>query len=758
MKKNSILGAVLPIMATALVLTACSSEDDLFMESSESTPTAKIIPYTVSVDGGTTTRATVDEDLKTLKFDEGDKLYISGTNISGVMDIQTGTGTTGATFSGSLTYTGDGSPADDLALTATLVSAQQNDGAEVTIAADKTVTVNYGTALCASVNEAVQKYSLLSGTSTFGTKSFTLSQGTAFLNFAITLNHGTSSGAEITATVANVGGSDRTGTVTTETIGGKVVAKFVAPVATQTLSAATVTVGTYPTIYFGQGTTLSAKVYNVARTFHNLRSASATIPSSETWVVYQANNESTTGNYITIGDGGTLILAGVNIYREKTSIACSGDATIIIADGTTNLMDSGYKACCIAVGPAGKKLTIKGEYEGTGIINGEADGYCAGIGAGENGTCGDIEILSGNIIIRGGEYAAGIGTGGADTSPYSTKESICGNISISGGTVHATGGQYGAGIGGGRSLCTSSSVTISGGTVTAIGGIYAAGIGGGGVFRADNSKGVGWGTINITGGTVIATMGGEGTGDFGGVPEVAPYDIGAGGVRRNAGADHTCCGTVTISAEADVTATNGRVQGYPSWANKKGSSATTSGSQEWVQLWAGGPKWAKFNIGSTITSYADVTEYSLATVGGHYSYRGKTDNSADAGAVDDTAKYFWGDNWATPTSAQLQALLDNCTWTLCDGSTVQYEPGCTLVGYKLSGKETGYTGNSIFLPYAGINDQNYQGVSVTGTRGVYWSLTSGGSGAYYLNEGQYGQSVMSHNQPHGCSVRAICVK
>ena len=81
-----------------------------------------------------------------------------------------------------------------------------------------------------------------------------------------------------------------------------------------------------------------------------------------------------------------------------------------------------------------------------------------------------------------------------------------------------------------------------------------------------------------------------------------------------------------------------------------------------------------------------------------------------------------------------------------------------LVGYKLSGKETGYTGNSIFLPYAGINDQNYHGVSVTGTRGVYWSLTSGGSGAYYLNEGQYGQSVMSHNQPHGCSVRAICVE
>lgn len=188
------------------------------------------------------------------------------------------------------------------------------------------------------------------------------------------------------------------------------------------------------------------------------------------------------------------------------------------------------------------------------------------------------------------------------------------------------------------------------------------------------------------------------------------------------------------------------------------SSITGGGSKEWVQLWAGGPKWAKFNVGSTISTYAGVTEYNLSTVGGHYSYRGKTDNSADAGAVDDTAKYFWGSNWATPTKDQLQALLDNCTWTLCDGTIVQYEPGCTLVGYKLSGKGTGYTGNSIFLPYAGINDQNYYGVSVIGSRGVFWSLNAGGSGAYYLNEGQHGQSVMDHNQPHGCSVRAICIE
>lgn len=547
-------------MVATLMLTACSSEDDT-LGMPEQSQNVKIIPYTVTVNGDASTRASVDENMKTLKFADGDKLYISGTNISGVMDLQTGSGTASATFSGSLTYTGEGSPADDLSLNATLVSAQQTDGVEVTIAANKTVTVNYGTALCEDLNTAVEKYSCLKGTSTYGSKSFSLTQQTAFLNFAMTLNDGTSNGASVTATVANVGGSDRTGSITAITEDGKVKVKFVAPVATQTLTNAKVTVGTYPTIYFALGKALSAKVYNIVRTYHNLRKSSASIPASEAWVIYQTNNESSTGNNITIGDGGVAILAGVNIFRDYTNIACSGNATIVIADGSTNSMIADDHACCIAVGPAGKKLTIKGEYEGTGIITGGNNyEYYPGIGAGENSSCGDIEILSGNITIRGGNYAAGIGTGSADTSPYSSRESVCGNITISGGTVHATGGNYGAGIGSGRSYSPSSTITISGGNVTAIGGSYAAGIGGGAMFRGDNSKGVGWGDIVITGGTVVATMG---TGSA----ELSPYDIGAGGIRFGAtgGPGFSTCGTVTVGGSANVTATNNRVQDYPNW-------------------------------------------------------------------------------------------------------------------------------------------------------------------------------------------------
>jgi hypothetical protein len=192
-----------------------------------------------------------------------------------------------------------------------------------------------------------------------------------------------------------------------------------------------------------------------------------------------------------------------------------------------------------------------------------------------------------------------------------------------------------------------------------------------------------------------------------------------------------------------------------------GSADVPEGSPEpWVQLWPGGPKWAKFNVGSTIYSYAGVTEYTHPDVtGGYYSYRGKLDSTPNAGAVEDTATELWGENWATPTREQQQALLDNCEWTYCDGSTVQYEPGCTLKGWKASGKEPGYTENSIFLPLSGIRNQNNSQRETVGSRACFWSLNAGGSGAYFINftTGPCPTSTVSANQPHGLSVRAICV-
>ena len=255
-------------MTAALVMTACSSDDNMM------TPAAlqgevKTIPYSVTVnEGAATNRATVDSDNKTLRFATGDKLYITGTNIQGTLVIQTGSGTASATFSGDLTYTGEGSPASDLSLTATLVSAQQTVGTEVSVDAAGAVTVNYPTtAYCDDVATAVQKYSNLTGTSTYGTKSFTLSQKTAFLNFEITFEDGTTAGTPLTTVVSNNGSALCTANVTTVDDGG-VKAKFVLPVMSSatTLSSANVKMGDNEAISFGASQMLTGKVYNVKKT------------------------------------------------------------------------------------------------------------------------------------------------------------------------------------------------------------------------------------------------------------------------------------------------------------------------------------------------------------------------------------------------------------------------------------------------------------------------------------------------------------
>ena len=211
--------------------------------------------------------------------------------------------------------------------------------------------------------------------------------------------------------------------------------------------------------------------------------------------------------------------------------------------------------------------------------------------------------------------------------------------------------------------------------------------------------------------------------------------------------------TVARSAITNITL------GFNNMVATTGSADIIGGaSQPWIQLWPGGPKWAKFNVGSTITSYANVTEYTNPDViGGYYSFKGRYNSTPDADGTSDTANYLWGVNWVTPTGTQEEDLLNNCIWTYCDGTSVQYEPGCTLAGWKVSGKEAGYTENSIFLPFSGIRDQNNKARETVGTRGCYWSTDTGGYGAYYLNTTSGVHQYVSANKPHGLSVRAICI-
>ena len=217
----------------------------------------------------------------------------------------------------------------------------------------------------------------------------------------------------------------------------------------------------------------------------------------------------------------------------------------------------------------------------------------------------------------------------------------------------------------------------------------------------------------------------------------------------------------TRVSSADITVGRSEVVtitlGFGELSATSGSAPVLGGSsQEWVQLWPGGPRWAKFNVGSTISSYEGVGEYTHpAVVGGYYSIRGRKDSEADSNNTEDTAYTLWGPNWATPTREQQQALLDNCEWTFCDGESVRYEEGCTIKGWKVSGKEAGYDGNSIFLPLAGARDQNRSDRREMGSRGLYWSIGSGGR--YFLELFANTRGIPYHDPDHGCSVRAICV-
>lgn len=179
---------------------------------------------------------------------------------------------------------------------------------------------------------------------------------------------------------------------------------------------------------------------------------------------------------ISIADGASVILKGVDIQGYKgenykwAGLTCAGDATIILADGSTNTVNGFYRDYPGIFIAEGKTLTIQGSGSLTATSGGSANPFGAGIGGARNIACGNIVIEGGTVTAKGGTQCAGIGSGGK----------ACGDISISGtANVTATGGS-GAGIGSGKYGTVSGTISIEGGTVEATAGsAYSAGIGSG---------------------------------------------------------------------------------------------------------------------------------------------------------------------------------------------------------------------------------------------------------------------------------------
>ena len=554
MKTKNMIWAALS-MTAALVMTACSNDDNMVETPAAPQAEVKTIPYSVTVSqgGDATTRATVDDDMKTLRFAAGDKLYLESgerPDLKGILTLKAGDEgkTSDATFEGTISYTGD-APADDIWLYAKLVGT--ND-VNYYIVDDKVWGINLPSAYFDDVKTAVEEYSYLIGASTYGEKKFTLVQLMAFLNFEITFEDGTAAGTTLTTVVSNGGPNPDpyySADVTTKTEGGKVVAKFVLPVDKGiTLSGATVKMGDKFALII-KDATLDGKVYNVKRTVKTMKTTDlSTIATDYTAQDYEVLTGTLANKVkISIADGAIVTLKGMDINGSSTwkdgssaGITCEGDATIIL-EGVNTVKGLGRAYPGIYV-PEGKTLTIMGtgtlkassgegsdgNMWGAGIGGGSVsdnkncgnivikggtivatggvvkDGSGAGIG-GAGGNCGDITISGGNVTAKGGDCSAGIGSGIAGS---------CGDITISGGTVDATGGGFqegGAGIGSGFAQ-SCGNITISGGTITAKGGTSsindspAAGIGGGNENEA-------CGVITITTGvtSVTATKGaGEG--------------------------------------------------------------------------------------------------------------------------------------------------------------------------------------------------------------------------------------------------------
>ena len=146
---------------------------------------------------------------------------------------------------------------------------------------------------------------------------------------------------------------------------------------------------------------------------------------------------------ISIADGAKVTLNNVTINGTNDNnypwagLECLGDATIILADGTTNNI-KGFHENYPGISVNGTHtLTI----QGNGTLNASSNGKGAGIGGGWLLNCGSIVIDGGTINATGGEGAAGIGGG---------YNATCDNITINGGNVTATGGESAAGIGTGK--------------------------------------------------------------------------------------------------------------------------------------------------------------------------------------------------------------------------------------------------------------------------------------------------------------------
>ena len=181
-----------------------------------------------------------------------------------------------------------------------------------------------------------------------------------------------------------------------------------------------------------------------------------------------------------------------------------------------------------------------------------------------------------------------------------------------------------------------------------------------------------------------------------------------------------------------------------SYENKYGQAV------DWVQLWAGGPRFAKHNLGAS--EETELGSFLYWAGGGQINLSSYTSVLLDniRGYRDyDNATAAWGPRWVTPSKEQMQALIDNtdCEYTTIDG----------VAGLKCTGRGE-YSDNYIFLP--GSNSWSVPtGQEATFGFNTLWTSTaSSDSQAYMFSfsaDDSGTPSVSAFDKNVACTVRPI---
>ena len=487
------------------------------------------------------------------------------------------------------------------------------------------------------------------------------------------------------------------------------------------------------------------------------------------------------GSSLTIRGEGTLV---ANADGDNAAIGAIAYGAITIEGGTVIATGGSYGA-----GIGGSRISTGGGM--IRILGGNVTatgGFCAaGIGAGGNATwhqryAGDIVISGGTVVGATEGTCDGIMLGWSRAGDRIEAGSFnAGNVSVVDGRPLTDGENVYEGA-----LEAAQLSSLSGKTLRPYIPSYAAWAAASGISGA-------WNETDALGiHNVFRYAFDKPTGAFANPPLLDIKIEGGNAVVKTPPVAITAGFTVAVVESSDVagatvTATKplnatGRAK-FPmgSAASRFYRLSVTEGDPELggVQLWEGGPYWAECNVGATEPEeygyyfwWGDTVGYErqgnawVAADGSSSDFSfspGNTptydkDNSAlwTAGYIDatgnltaahDAATAHLGAPWRMPTSAEIDALLSNCTTTWITRNGVN--------GRLVTGKGA-YADRSIFLPAAGYgydSDLNFPG-----SYGRYWSSSpnsDNSSHAWYLSfsSGYFGWR--SYGRSYGKPVRPV---